>query len=75
MAKWKICVDAGVGGGALVVFFYHILEVPYDKKIQNVYHIEFYHILSISKSLSYRSLSYYNQLPKLYHIRFIIFEI
>ena len=34
-------------------FFYHILKVPYDKKSQNVYHIEFYHILKISKSLSY----------------------
>ena len=38
-------------------FFIHILKRQYDKKTQKVYHIVFYHILTFSKSFSYRTLS------------------
>ena len=34
-------------------FFIHIFKRQYDKDYHKVYHIAFYHILKISKSLSY----------------------
>ena len=55
-------------------FFIHISKRRYDKK-NKVYHIAFYHILTFSKSLSYRTLSYFQKYQKVYHIRFIIYQI
>ena len=72
-------------------FFIHIFKRQYDKNYQKVYHIAFYHILKISKSLSYslyhiskftKKCSFSAIFPKFYHIavyhilkNFIIFSL
>ena len=58
MANFRLTVKKeafyqGIPGPGHWFFFIHILKRQYDKNYKNVYHIAFYHILKISKSLSY----------------------